>query len=62
LALFLDEVPTFSYFPAVYYYQGRVREGMNSVGFPEAFGKYESIRGKSADDPFLADIRRRAGK
>ena len=27
LSLFLDEEPTYGYFPAVYYYQGRVREG-----------------------------------
>ena len=27
LALFLDESPTYSYFPPVYYYQGRAREG-----------------------------------
>ena len=27
LSLFLDEDPTFGYFPPVYYYQGRVREG-----------------------------------
>ena len=31
LSLFLDEEPTFGLFPSVYYYQGRVREGLNSA-------------------------------
>jgi tetratricopeptide (TPR) repeat protein/predicted Ser/Thr protein kinase len=62
LALFLDEVPTFGYFPAVYYYQGRVREGMKSAGFAEAYRKYEGIRGQAGEDPLLADIQRRTRK
>src|SRR5581483_3430757 len=35
LALFLDEVPTYGFFPPVYYYQGRVREGLKSSTFAE---------------------------
>ncbi len=31
LSLFLDDEPTYGYFPPVYYYQGRVREGLNST-------------------------------
>ena len=31
LALFLDEEPTYGYFPTVYYYQGRVREGLKNT-------------------------------
>ena len=37
LALFLDEVPTYGYFPPVYYYQGRVREGLKNAGFAESY-------------------------
>jgi len=59
LALFLDEVPTYGYFPPVYYYQGRVREGLKSAGFAEPFKQYLSIRGQAAEDPLLADVRRR---
>jgi len=62
LALFLDEVPTYSYFPAVYYYQGRVREGLKSPGFAEPYRNYLNIRGKSADDPLVPEIRRRIGQ
>jgi tetratricopeptide (TPR) repeat protein len=61
LALFLDEVPTYGYFPPVYYYQGRVREGLKSTGFSESYKKYLDIRGKAAEDPLLAEVRRRAG-
>jgi tetratricopeptide (TPR) repeat protein len=57
LALFLDEVPTFGYFPAVYYYQGKVRQGMKSSGFADSFKKYQEIRGQAGEDPLLAEIR-----
>lgn len=59
LALFLDEVPTYGYFPPVYYYQGRVREGLKNAGFAESYQKYLSIRGAAGEDPLLADVRRR---
>jgi tetratricopeptide (TPR) repeat protein len=62
LALFLDEVPTFSYFPAVYYYQGRVREGLKSPGFADSYRSYLNIRGKSTDDPLVAEIHKRIGQ
>jgi len=58
LALFLD-LPTYGYFPPVYYYQGRAREGMKSAGFAESYKKYLSIRGKAGEDPLLAEVRRR---
>jgi tetratricopeptide (TPR) repeat protein len=61
LALFLDEVPSYSYLPPVYYYQGQAREGMKSSGFAESYRKYLSIRGKAGEDPLLAEVRRRAG-
>jgi tetratricopeptide (TPR) repeat protein/predicted Ser/Thr protein kinase len=61
LALFLDEVPTYGYFPQVYYYQGRVREGLKSAGFADAYKRYLSIRGKAGEDPLLSEVKRRAG-
>ncbi len=61
LALFLDEEPTYGFFPPVYYYQGRVREGLKSTRFAESYRAYLDIRGKSADDPLVAEVRRRAG-
>jgi tetratricopeptide (TPR) repeat protein/predicted Ser/Thr protein kinase len=59
LEIFQDSTPTFAYFPPIYYYQGRVREGLKSPGFAEPYRMYLSIRGKAGEDPFLADIRRR---
>jgi len=61
LALFIDEEPTFGYFPPVYYYQGRAREGMKTEGFAQAYRTYLNIRGKSSEDPLLPEVRRRAG-
>jgi serine/threonine protein kinase/tetratricopeptide (TPR) repeat protein len=58
LSLFLD-LPTYGFFPPVYYYQGRARQGMKSAGFGESYQKYLSIRGKAGEDALLADIRRR---
>ncbi len=36
----LDEEPTFGYFPPVYYYQGRAREGMKAAGFADSSREY----------------------
>jgi tetratricopeptide (TPR) repeat protein len=60
LALFMDEEPTYGYFPPVYYYQGRVREGLNNERFAESYRSYLGIRGTSSEDPLLPDVRRRA--
>jgi tetratricopeptide (TPR) repeat protein len=61
LSLFLDEEPTFGFFPPVYYYQGRVREGLKSPRFGESYQRYLDLRGKSPEDPLAADVRRRRG-
>ncbi len=62
LSLFIDEVPTYGYFPIVYYYQGRAREGMKSPGAMESYRNYLNIRGQAGEDPLLAEIRRRVGR
>jgi len=61
LELFMDDMPTYSYLPPVYYYQGRDREGLKSPGFADSYRTYLSIRGKAGEDPLLADIRHRLG-
>jgi len=61
LALFLDEEPTFGLFPPVYYYQGRVREALQSVGSVESYRTYLGIRGASREDTLLPEIRKREG-
>src|SRR5688572_17720698 len=62
LALFLDEEPTYAYLPSVYYYQGRVRDGLNIAGAAESYKSYLAFRGESREDPILADVRRRAAR
>jgi Flp pilus assembly protein TadD len=62
LSLFLDEEPTFGYYPPVYYYQGRVKEGLNSSKSADSYRAYLDIRGKSTEDPLVADARKRAGQ
>jgi len=62
LELFMDNVPTFGYFPPVYYFQGRAREGLKSPGFAESYRTYLNIRGKAGEDPLLAEIHRRLGQ
>lgn len=59
LELFMDDMPTYSFLPPVYYYQGRDREGLKSKGFADSYRAYLSIRGQSTDDPLLADIHQR---
>ena len=59
LELFMDDDPTYSYLPPVYYYQGRDREGLKSPDFAGFYGTYLTIRGQSTDDPLLADIHQR---
>ncbi len=62
LELLMDNVTTYGYFPLVYYYQGRVREGLKIPGFAESYRTYLSIRGKAGEDPLLPEIRRRLGQ
>jgi tetratricopeptide (TPR) repeat protein len=62
LELFLDNVATYGYFPPVYYYQGRVREGLKSPGFAESYRTYLSIRGQTGEDPLVPEVRRRLGQ
>jgi tetratricopeptide (TPR) repeat protein len=59
LELFMDDDPTYSYLPPIYYYQGRDREGLKSPDFTGFYRTYLTIRGQSTDDPLLADIRQR---
>lgn len=61
LSLLIDEEPTYGYFPTVYYYQGRVREGMKSAASAESYREYIKIRGKSTEDPLVREVRGRAG-
>ncbi len=62
IELFMDGVPTIAYLPPLYYYQGRVREGLKSANFADSYRTYVSIRGNSSEDPLVPDVRRRLGQ
>lgn len=59
LSLFVDEEPTYAYFPQAYFYQGLVREGLKSAGAADAFKQYLAIRGAGTDDPLARQARER---
>jgi tetratricopeptide (TPR) repeat protein len=57
----MDEGPTYGQFPAAYYYQGRVREGLGTAGFADSYREYLKIRGAATEDPLMPDVRKRIG-
>ncbi|HEX4441897.1 MAG TPA: protein kinase [Thermoanaerobaculia bacterium] len=61
-AVYLDEIPTFRVFPPVYYYLGRVREGLKSAGAADAYKTFLAFQ-TGEGGRLAADARRRlAGK
>ena len=62
LSLFVDEDPSFGYFPAVYHAQGRVREGLRNAGSTESYKSYLAFRGQSKEDKLAAELRSQVGQ
>jgi eukaryotic-like serine/threonine-protein kinase len=62
LELFSDDMPTYSYLPAVHYFQGRARDGLKSPGAADSYRTYLSIRGKAGEGPLVPEIRHRLGE
>jgi tetratricopeptide (TPR) repeat protein len=62
LELFMDDMPTYSLLPAVYYYQGLAREGLKSPASADSYRAYLELRGKTTEDPLLSQIQKRIGK
>jgi tetratricopeptide (TPR) repeat protein len=62
LEILQDNIPTYGYFPPVYYYQGRVREELKSAGAADSYRAYLGIRGKAGEDLLLPEVRRRLGQ
>jgi tetratricopeptide (TPR) repeat protein len=59
IELFMDDVPTYGYFPVIYYYVGRVREELKAPDYKDLYRTYLDIRGKAGEDPLLPQVRRR---
>jgi eukaryotic-like serine/threonine-protein kinase len=62
LELFMDNVPTYGYLPAVYFYQGRVRDGLKSPGAADSSRQYLAIREKANEDPLVAQAKKALGQ
>ncbi len=62
LELLMDNVVTYGYFPYVYYYQGRVRQGLKTPAFADSYRTYLSFRGQSTEDPLVAEVRKSLGQ
>jgi len=62
MELFQDNVPTYALLPPVYYYQGRVLEGLKSPGYGDSYRNYLSIRGQSTEDPLVVEARKALGQ
>ena len=58
LELLMDNTVTYGYLPYVYYYQGRVRQGLKTPAFADSYRTFMSIRGQSTDDPLVAEVRK----
>jgi eukaryotic-like serine/threonine-protein kinase len=59
-AVFLDDVPSFRFFPEVYYYLGRSQQGLHSPGATDSFNTYLQIKKDADNDPLIADTKKRA--
>ncbi len=57
-SLFLDDVPSYSYFPPVYYYLGLAQQGLGSPAAAESFRTYVTIKEGGDGGPLVADARR----
>ena len=57
-ALFLDESPSYRYFPPVAYWLGRAREELKSPAAAESYKAFVALK-DGGEDPLLADARKR---
>ncbi|MEO8055678.1 MAG: protein kinase [Acidobacteriota bacterium] len=60
-AVFLDDVPSWRYFPPALHALGRAQEGIKSPAAADTFKAFLAIRGNAGGDPLVADARRRLG-
>src|SRR6202007_16549 len=62
IELLMNDMPTYGYFPYVYYYQGRVRQALKTSAFADSFRTYLSVRRQSAEEPLLPEVRKSLGQ
>jgi serine/threonine protein kinase/Flp pilus assembly protein TadD len=62
IELLMNDMATYGYFPYVYYYQGRVRQGLKTPAFADSYRTYLSFRGQSTEDPLVTEVRKSLGQ
>ena len=58
-AVFLDDIPSFHYYPPLLYYIGRAQQGLGSAAAADSYRSFLQIKQKSDPDPLVEDARRR---
>jgi len=58
-SVFLDDVPSYHFFPIIYYYQGRARQGLSHPDATESYRSFLSTREKGERDPIATDAKLR---
>ena len=59
-SIFFNDLPSYRYFPAVYYYLGRAQEGLKSPAAKESYEKFLKIKERAnPGDPLVEDARKR---
>lgn len=59
-SVFLNDLPSFHYFPPLQYYLGRAQEGLGSDAASESYSEFLKIKEKDeGTDPLVKDARRR---
>ena len=59
-AIFLDDVPSYRYFPPVYFYLGRVQDGLGMQSASESYKTFLEIKAKAGPGAPLVDEARRS--
>ncbi|MGA2263578.1 MAG: protein kinase [Acidobacteriota bacterium] len=60
-AVFLDDIPSYRYFPPALYYLGQAQEGLKSPAAAKSYQAFLAIKEKSVADPLVTDARHRLG-
>jgi len=59
-SVFLNDLPSFHYFPPLYYYLGQAQEGLESEAASHSYSRFLKIKEKDdGSDPMVEDARRR---
>jgi tetratricopeptide (TPR) repeat protein len=63
ISVFLNDLPTYRYFPPVYYYLGRAQQGLGSEAAAESYQKFLAIKAKAdTDQAMIEDTRQHLSK